>query len=134
MLLGGEIMVIGIGTDIVKTVRFEGMTEPFMARVYTPNERAYFLQKGHVTAAGIFAAKEAVAKALGTGFSFFWPNMIEISYDSSGKPSVILYDSAALAAKKLTKRKRRFNRGYVISLSISHTDEDAIAVALISTR
>jgi len=125
-------MIIGIGTDIIKTARFEGMTERFIARVFTPNERAYLLAKSHVSAAGLFAAKEAIAKALGTGFRGFWPDQIEICHDDLGKPYVILHKEAALTAKKLAKRKRRFYRGYLISLSISHTDTDAVAFAVIS--
>jgi len=108
------------------------MTERFAARVFTPNERAYLLAKGHESAAGLFAAKEAVAKALGTGIRGFWPDQIEIAHDALGKPHVILHKEAALIAKKLAKGKRRFYRGYSISLSISHTDTDAIAFAVIS--
>ena len=125
-------MIIGIGTDIVKTARFEGMTERFIARVFTPNERAYILAKGHPSAAGLFAAKEAVAKALGTGIRGFWPDQIEITHDALGKPNVILHKEAALIARKLAKGKRRFYRGYGISLSISHTDTEAIAFAVIT--
>jgi len=121
---------LGIGTDIIKIARFEGMTEPFMARVFTPNERAYILKKGHVTAAGIFAAKEAVAKALGTGFKDFWPSHIEIVHDGLGKPGVLLHDNAVLIARKLAGRGRY--RRYIISVSISHTDTDAVAFAVIS--
>ena len=124
-------MIIGAGTDIVKTARFEDMAEHFIARVFTPNERAYLLKKGHVTAAGIFAAKEAVAKALGTGFKGFWPGQIEIYHDINGKPHVILHDEAACVARKLAKGRRRFYRGYKIDLSISHTSDDAIAFAVI---
>jgi len=127
-------VIIGIGTDIVKTARFERMTEHFMARVFTPDERAYLLKKGHISAAGIFAAKEAVAKALGTGFNGFWPSQVEVAHDIAGKPYVILHDEAARIAKKLVKRKRRFYRGYKVELSISHSDTDAVAFAVISAK
>ena len=127
-------MIIGIGTDIVKTTRFEGMTEHFIARAFTPNERAYLLGKSHISAAGIFAAKEAVAKALGTGFSGFWPNMVEITHDTNGKPQVILHGEAAHIARRLAKGKRRFYRGYRLDLSITHTDDNAVAFAVIHVR
>ena len=126
-------MIIGIGTDIVKTARFKGMTEHFMARVFTPAERAYLLKKGHITAAGIFAAKEAVAKALGTGFSGFWPNQIEISHNDLGKPSVILHDTVMCIAMELANDNSASDSDkYSINLSISHTDTDALAFVIIS--
>ena len=124
-------MIIGIGVDIVKTARFENMTQHFMERVFTSRERAYLLTKGHVSAAGLFAAKEAVAKALGTGFRGFWPDDIEIVHDAMGKPKVVLHKEAALLARKLAKGKRRFGHGYTVYLSISHTDTDAIAYAMV---
>ena len=119
-------MILGIGTDIVKTARFKDMTEHFMARVFTPNERAYLLGKSHVSAAGIFAAKEAVAKALGTGFRHFGPSCIEVVHDALGKPYVILHGEALQIAAKIT------TGGYAINLSISHTNDDAVAFAVIS--
>ena len=125
-------MIIGIGTDIIKTARFKVMGEHFMTRVFTPTERAYLVNKSHISAAGIFAAKEAVAKALGTGFRGFWPCQIEIIYDDMGKPDVVLHDEAARIAKKLVRGKRRFTRRYLIDISISHTDADAFAFAVIS--
>ena len=125
-------MIVGIGIDIVKTARFESMTQRFMARVYTPRERAYLLEKSHVSAAGLFAAKEAVVKALGTGFKGFWPNQVEIVHDGLGKPYVVLHKEAALIARKLAGGKRRFGRGYRVLVSISHTGTEAVAYAVIS--
>jgi len=121
-------MIIGIGVDIVKTARFESMTEGFAARVFTPKERAYLLGKSYVSAAGLFAAKEAVAKALGTGFTGFWPNQVEVIHDALGRPQVVLHEEAANTAEKLAGEQH----GYTINLSISHTDTDAIAFAVIS--
>jgi len=121
-------MIIGIGVDIVKTARFEGMTPPFMARVFTPEERAYFASKGHISAAGFFSAKEAVAKALGTGFSGFWPDQIEVVHDKQGRPGIILHKEAAGIAQRLAGSEAKYH----IDISISHTDTDAIAFAIIS--
>ena len=125
-------MVIGIGTDIVKVARFNGMTTRFMERVFTADERVYLMGKNNVSAAGLYAAKEAVAKALGTGFRGFWPNQIEILHDVLGKPYVVLHGEAARVARK--KSKRRFYRRYKIHLSISHTNTDAVASAVICVK
>ena len=127
-------MIIGIGTDIVKTARFERMTERFIAKVYTARERAYLQAKGHVSAAGLFAAKEAVAKALGTGFSGFWPSDIEIVHDGNGRPLVVLHNKAAYKARSLAKGMRRFGKGYTIAVSISHTDDEAVAFAILTRK
>ncbi|MCL2527828.1 MAG: holo-ACP synthase [Defluviitaleaceae bacterium] len=115
-------MIIGIGVDIEKTARFEGMTQRFLSRVYTSNERAYLLGKSHVSAAGLFAAKEAVAKALGTGFKGFWPSQVEVVRDGHGQPGVVLHGNAKDIADKLAG-----GQGYSLKLSISHTDSDAVA-------
>jgi len=119
-------MILGIGVDIIKTARFTRMSQRFIARVFTPGERAYILRKNYVTAAGLFAAKEAVAKAMGTGFRGFWPDSIEITHDKDGKPSVILHGEAATTADRLAD-----GQGYSINLSISHTDTDAVAFVII---
>jgi len=121
-------MTRAIGTDIIKIARFSRMTPHFMARVFTAGERAYLLEKSTATAAGLFAAKEAVAKALGTGFRGFWPNDIEIWHDGLGKPHVRLHGEALKAAKKIVKR--RLKRVQIL-VSISHTDTDAMAFAVI---
>jgi len=106
---------MGVGVDIVKVERFEkiatGQSPRFLTRVYTEKEQAYLKGKPAQSYAGIFAAKEAVAKAMGTGFSGFWPSAIEILHDSKGKPYVSL-------------------TGYSIEISISHTATDAIAFAV----
>jgi len=125
-------MILGIGVDIIKIARFESMTPRFMTRVFTSRERAYLLNKNHASAAGLFAAKEAAVKALGTGFRGFWPNEIEVVHNKYGKPQVVLHKEAARIAKMLAKGKSRFGRGYTINLSISHTDTDAIAFVVIS--
>ena len=127
-------MIIGVGIDIINVARFDGMTERFMTRVFTSNERAYLLGKSYKSAAGLFAAKEAVAKALGTGFTGFWPNQVEVMHDSLGKPYVILHGEAARVARRMARGKRRFFREYKINLSISHTDTDAVAFAIISVK
>ena len=71
----------------------------FLERVYTERERARILaangaRRGEI-AAGLFAAKEAVAKALGTGFNGFGPQDIEITPDALGRPVCTLHKRAA---------------------------------------
>jgi len=121
-------MLVGIGTDIVKVARFAQMQEAFVQRVFSVQEQAYMRGKHFVTAAGLFAAKEAVAKALGTGFSGFFPCDVEILHSPQGKPYVRLHNKAARAAR------RRARGRYNLCVSISHTDEDAVAFAALTKR
>ncbi|MCL1843716.1 MAG: holo-ACP synthase [Defluviitaleaceae bacterium] len=113
-------MILGVGVDIVKVNRFEKVSERFMARVFTMREREYLANKNLPSVAGIFAAKEAVAKALGTGFSGFSPNEVEILHDNAGKPYVELHCNA----------KKTAGNNTAVHISISHTATDAIAYAV----
>lgn len=74
-----------IGTDIVKISRIEkSMESPsFMQKVFTEKEREYC--KSAENFAGVFAAKEAYFKALGTGLKFPLNN-IEVLHNTFGKP------------------------------------------------
>ena len=98
----------------------------FLNRVYTPNEQAYCLRKRNAAEsfAGRFAAKEAGAKALGTGISFgvSWLE-IEVVREPRGRPSLCFHGRAAQIAAQMG-----FARA---ALSISHTDELALASVLI---
>jgi len=137
-------MIIGTGVDIVKTERFkkavlplsegsEGGASPrFLVRAFSPREQAYLSAKGPQSMAGLFAAKEAVVKALGTGFAGFFPCDVEILRGISGKPYVVLHGKAKEVLKKLVLvpyplRRRCFS----ISVSISHSETDAIAFAVL---
>ena len=65
---------LGIGVDLCAVSRMERAIakEHFLNRVFTEGERAYLQSRGRSvgqSAAAMFAAKEAVAKALGTGFA-----------------------------------------------------------------
>jgi len=94
---------LAVGVDVVEiariatTIRRYG--ERFLARVYTADERAY--AAGRTPALAVrFAAKEATAKALGTGIGpVGWRN-IEIRNDAAGKPSVLLHGAAAVVARR----------------------------------
>lgn len=124
-------MILGIGTDIVKVERIKDImdrTPKFLNRICDNNEVEY-LQGRNLRAefvAGRFAAKEAVAKALGTGFREFSFKDIVVEYTTLGKPIVVLKGKAKLLAKK--------NGNYKVHLSISHEKDIAIAYAVIEVR
>ena len=88
-------MIIGIGTDIVECLRIAQMIERhadlFLNRVYTPLEIEYCSVRKAATQhyAGRWAAKEAVLKAMGTGWSkgIQWKD-IEVRNDSGGRPTI----------------------------------------------
>lgn len=94
--------IIGIGTDITEIERIERMVEKhektFLTRVFTPRELDY-CGKGPTAGehlAGRWAAKEAVLKAFGTGWSdgIAWTD-VEVLSAPSGKPSIRLTGRAA---------------------------------------
>lgn len=87
--------IVGIGIDLVKISRLEGITKRwgnrFLDRVFTKTERAYCLQHKHPEYhfSARFAVKEATMKALGTGLQngICWKE-VETRNDSNGKPEV----------------------------------------------
>lgn len=117
--------VLGIGIDIIEIERIDKAikNKRFKDRVFTEHEIEYFDSRGGSPchAAGNFAAKEAVLKALGTGLSGIAWKDIEILRDRLGKPYVILHGSAKSIACAAGIRE--------ILLSISHSREYAIAQA-----
>ena len=115
-------MIIGIGTDIIEIARIEKVidqTESFFKKVYTEKERAAYVEKNKKveTLAGLCSAKEAVSKALGTGFRGFSFLDIEILSNDLGKPEVILYGGAKKLSERLGITK--------IHVSISHSRSHA---------
>lgn len=116
-------MIVGVGTDIVevKRVLTACQNERFLQKYYTEKERA-LIEKRNGSAATNFAAKEAVSKVLGTGFSGFAPRDIEVLRDPAGKPCVILYNGARLEAERLGITH--------IQLSLSDCKEYAVAFAV----
>lgn len=122
-------MIRGVGIDIIEIHRIEKamMKNPkFMHRILTTKEVAYIEenQKPSVTVAGYFAAKEAVSKALGTGFRGFTWQDIEIHKDEMNRPFVVLYNRA--------KDQLKIIGGTEVWISISHSKRDAVAHAVIS--
>jgi len=118
----------GVGVDIVKVERFINVSESFCEKIFTMREREYLHKKTAESMAGLFAAKEAVAKALGTGFSGFFPRDIEILHKAGGQPYVVLHGNAKRVAKKMAASVRRLR----VCISISHTKTDAIAYACLA--
>ena len=116
----------GIGSDIIEIERIrsciEEHRERFLERVFTAKEQEYCQrhQESAARFAGRFAAKEAVAKALGTGIGkmLAWKD-IEIINQPSGKPEVHLSPLA----------KERFHQPNLL-ITISHCHLYALAVAI----
>lgn len=123
-------MIIGIGTDIIEINRIEkavSKNSRFLEKLFTDNEFLYFKSKKFKTEtiAGSFAAKEALAKALGTGFSKITMKDIEISRNEKGKPEIILYGYAKLLATEMGAQN--------INLTISHCKDYAVAFVVIDS-
>ena len=124
-------MILGIGMDLCQIARMEKAIERpgFVERFYPPAEvermRAASGARRAEIAAGLFAAKEAVAKALGTGFSGFGPADIEITPDAAGRPCCALRRGALERARSLC------GGGFSIWVSITHDGGMAAATAVI---
>lgn len=116
-------MIKGIGMDMVEISRMKKACEKehFLKRIFTAEEIVQF-RKFPVRLAGNFAVKEAVSKALGTGFRSFCPNEIEVLRDDTGKPYVNLYGSAREIQEKLQINS--------IFVTITNEKEYACAVAV----
>ena len=118
--------LVGIGVDLCAIERIARAIEKehFRQRVFTETERAYLESKGKGEAA-MFAAKEAVAKALGTGFSGgIMPDQIGVVHDEKGAPGIELTGAALEALKK--------RGGGCVLLSLSHEGGQAAAFAVIT--
>lgn len=122
---------IGHGIDVVDIERFSRLIDDsendFVTRCFTSVERADVqnLSDSRQRLAGRFAAKEAVAKALGTGFDGrVAPLEIEIVNQPTGEPLVKLYGETAEVAAGLGVTLWR------VSISHSHTIAVASVIAL----
>lgn len=124
-------MIKGTGIDIIEIDRIRSAinnNKRFMDRIFTRNEINHIESKNNSmnTIAGLFAAKEAVSKALGSGISGFKWTDIEIYSESSGKPSVRLLGKAKELAHTIDISN--------IHISISHSKENAVALAIAATE
>ncbi|MDH5526288.1 MAG: holo-ACP synthase [Nitrospirota bacterium] len=101
-------MIVGLGMDLVQRSRIEDAIrkhgERFKKRIFTESERAYCDPKPHAPLhyAGMWAVKESLVKALGTGFSggIGWRD-IQVGHDERGKPEVTLSGKAAERAQAI---------------------------------
>jgi holo-[acyl-carrier protein] synthase len=119
-------MILGIGNDIVEVKRIRDVIERhelrFLNRLFTPQEQDYCLSHKDPVLhfAGRFAAKEAIVKALGTGFreGIDWIDF-EIMPNNKGKPVI-----------KLSEKIQIEFKSPLLHLSISHCQAYATAVAI----
>ena len=123
-------MIQGIGVDLIEIERIQASIvefgETFLRRIFTDVEIAYCRSRKNPSQhfAARFAAKEAVSKALATGWSgeFEWKN-IEVSNELSGKPSIVLHGSTSQALEKS-----------LVHISLSHSDTSVVAFAIIEQK
>jgi len=127
-------MIIGLGNDICDIRRIERALarhgDRFIERVFTPLERRKAESRTEKLRAGTyakrFAAKEAAAKALGTGFrqGVFWRDLGVVNL-SSGQPSLRLTGGAAKRLDAITPL------GFGAQISLTMTDEYPYAQAIV---
>jgi len=113
------------GIDTIEISRLAEIRAPirerFIKRVFTPEEITQ-AKNNNEALSGLFAAKEAVSKALGTGIGFVSWQDIEIIHLPSGQPTLVLHGNAKKTAASLGLEDW--------SISISHDRSKAIALAV----
>jgi holo-[acyl-carrier protein] synthase len=123
-------MVLGVGTDMIEIERmqasYDRFGERFLERIFTPGEIAYCMRKKNAaeSLAARFAAKEAGAKALGTGISHgvSWKE-IEVRREPSGRPTLHWSGRAGELARQMGVKRT--------SLSLTHSRQLAMAVVIV---
>lgn len=119
-----------VGLDLLKIERIQAHIDRgdrFFERFYGEQERAELSRRGWSaeTAAGMFCAKEAFSKALGTGVIGFSLNEVQLLHNEAGAP----YFALSGRAKEIAD-----SRGLCFSVSISHTEDTAGAVVIASPK
>jgi holo-[acyl-carrier protein] synthase len=125
-------MILGIGSDLVDVRRIESVImrhgERFLLRIFTATERARAERRANrmETYAKRFAAKEACAKALGTGFraGVFFRDMGVVNL-RSGRPTMELTGGAQARLRAITPN------GYAARIDVTITDEGPMAQAFV---
>lgn len=124
--------VVGIGTDIADVARIKSLIEKygnaFLEKTFTASEIAYCKAKADAPLhfAARFAAKEAMVKALGTGFrDALTPKSVSVENDGLGAPFALLDEAARKRLEEIGARK--------MLVSLSHLKEYAQAFA-VATR
>ena len=113
-------MIVGLGIDVVALDRFQETIERtpgLVERIFTPSER----EMGHASLAARWAAKEALAKALGAPVGLRWQDA-EVIREESGAPTLVVTGTVAARAAELGVT--RFH------LSMSHDGGMASAVVV----
>jgi holo-[acyl-carrier protein] synthase len=125
-------MILGIGSDICDARRIAKVIERhgdrFIDRIFTPAERAKAERRRNrvETYAKRFAAKEACAKALGTGLrAGVWWRDIGVTNLPSGRPTLQLTGGAKRRLEAITPA------GYQARIDLTMTDEGPVAQALV---
>ena len=127
-------MIAGIGLDLCEIGRMKQAISRahFVDRVFTPAEadriRASSQLRAAEIAAGLFAAKEAVSKALGIGFAGCGPADIEITPDGRGCPR------CTLRGKALERARALCGDDFATWVSVTHESGMAAAMAVIEAR
>lgn len=125
-------MIVGTGVDLTEISRIQDsvnrFADRFLNRIYTPREIAYCMRKKNSaeSLAARFAAKEAGAKALGTGISrgVSWRE-IEVTHLPGGRPTLLFHGRAA---------ERAATMGVTAAhLSLSHGRDLAIAQVVLES-
>ncbi len=122
-------MIQGIGVDVVDVERMRSILAEqgaiFIDRVFTETEIAYCREKQNPEQhfAARFAAKEAVSKAMQTGWSgiFRWKD-VEVVNEPSGAPKILLHNAVLRTLEKS-----------VVHLSLSHTENTVVALVVIES-
>jgi holo-[acyl-carrier protein] synthase len=125
-------MILGVGSDLIDVRRIERTIERhgerFLARIFTATERAKADGRARKveTYAKRFAAKEACAKALGTGLraGVFWRDMGVINL-ASGRPTMKLTGGALARLHAITPA------GYEARIDVTVSDEGPMAQAVV---
>jgi holo-[acyl-carrier protein] synthase len=125
-------MILGVGSDLIDIRRIEKTIErfgdKFLDRIFTQTERRRCDRRNNRVAsyARRFAAKEAAAKALGTGFrrGVFWRDLGVVNLPS-GQPSMLLTGGALKRLEAITPA------GMAAHLALTITDEPPLAQALV---
>jgi len=120
----------GIGVDVVDVQRMKDVLEKqgrvFLEKVFSDMEVTYCKtrKKPYIHFAARFAAKEAVAKAMRTGWSgaFHWRD-IEVVNDQLGAPHILLSRDVAKALDAC-----------IVHLSLSHTDNTVVALVVLESK
>lgn len=120
-------MIRGIGVDIVEIERIESsireLGDRFLQKIFTPHEIGYSIakQNSHQHFAARFAAKEALSKAIATGWSggFRWQD-VEVVNAPSGKPAFEFHGAMQRTLAECN-----------VFLSLSHSESHVVAMVII---